>query len=48
MNHNSMLLILDDNSEDVAHAWSKELLFGDKKIRFVTASDLSKCLKQIK
>ena len=48
MNHNSMLFLLDDNSEDVAHAWSKELLFGDKKIRFMTSFVLSKYLKQIK
>ena len=32
-----MTLMLDGNSEHVAHAWKKIDLSGEKKIRFVTA-----------
>ena len=42
-----MVLILDGNSEHVEHVLGKIGLFG-KKIQFVTALDLSRCLKQIK
>ena len=38
--------VLKDNSEHVAHA-RKKSVYGEK-IRFVTALDLIKCLKQIK
>ena len=40
-----MLLILDGNSERVAHARRKMGHFGEKKIQFGTALDLSKCPK---
>ena len=43
-----MVLILDGNSEHVAHAWRKMGPFGGKNIRFVTARDLIKCLEYIK
>ena len=43
-----MVLILDGNSESVAHAIRKICVFGEKKMRFMTALDLIKCLKQIK
>ena len=36
---NSPVLILDGNSERVAYARRKTGLFGEKKIRFVTAFD---------
>ena len=44
----SILLILDGNSEHVAHALRKIGLFGEKKHRFVTSLDLIKCLKRNK
>ena len=44
----AMVLILDDSSEHNAHAWRETDIFGEKKIRFVTALDLIKYLKQIK
>ena len=37
------VLILDGNSEHVAHAGMKINAFGER-IRFVTVSDLTKCL----
>ena len=43
-----MVLMLDGNSEHVPHARIKISLSGEKKILFVTALDLIKCLKQIK
>ena len=39
----TMLLILDGNSEHAVHTWWKRSLFGEKKIRFVTAFDQIKC-----
>ena len=42
-----MILILDGNSEHIAHACSKIGHFGEKKIRFATAFDLIKCPEQI-
>ena len=42
-----MVLILDRNSEHVAHARRKGL-YGEKKNRFMTVLGLIKCLKQIK
>ena len=45
---NHMVFILDGyNSEHVAHAWIKICLFGQEKIRFVTAPDQIKCLKLV-
>ena len=44
-----MIHILYGNSEHVARAFKgKKGLFGIKKIRFVTALDLIKGLKQVK
>ena len=40
--------ILDGNSEHVAHVGRKIGLFGEKEIKFLTALELIKCLKQIK
>ena len=37
-----MVLILDGDAEHNAHAWSKTGLFGENKIRFLTAFDLFK------
>ena len=42
-----MVLTLDGNSDHVAHARRKIGLFGEKKLRFVFALDLIKCLKEI-
>ena len=44
---NSMVLILDGNSEHVTHAWRKVGL-SEEQTRFVTALVIIKCLKQIK
>ena len=44
----SMTLILDGNSEHVAHAKKENRSFVKKKILFVTVLDLIKCFKQIK
>ena len=41
----TMVLILDGNSEHVAHALNEIGLFGEKQIRFVTALDLNKCFE---
>ena len=43
-----MFLVLDGNSEHVAHASRKIGLSREKKNRFVAALDLIKCLKQKK
>ena len=43
-----MVLILDGNSEHVAHALRKIVFFIGKKIRFWTALALINCLIQIK
>ena len=43
-----MVLVLDGNSENVAHARSKNGSFLEKKNRFVTTLDLIKGFKQIK
>ena len=44
-----MVLILDGNSEHVAHAGRKVIIFGEeKKFRHVAAVDLIKFLTQIK
>ena len=44
-----MVLILDGNTEHVAHASTKKNIFLEKKkIRFFTALDLVKCPEQIK
>ena len=42
-----MVLILDGNSEQVALVSRKKGLFGEREIRFVTAPDFIKCLKQV-
>ena len=42
-----MLNILDGNSEHFAHEWRTIGLLGEKKIRVVTALNLTKCLYQI-
>ena len=42
-----MVLILDGNSEHIAHEIKKICIFG-KRLRFETALILNKCLKQIK
>ena len=44
----SMALVLDDNSDYVAHAFKENRYFRGKKILFVTALDLIECLEQIK
>ena len=44
----SMVLTLDGNLDHVAHTRTKIGLFKGKKIGFVTALDLNKCLKQVK
>ena len=41
-----MVLILDGNSEHVAHVCRKIGLFGEKKNRFVAALDLIKYLNR--
>ena len=43
-----MVLILDGNSEHVAHAKRKIGLFGEKKKRFEATLDLIEGLKQVK
>ena len=43
-----MALILDGNSEHVAHASRKIGLSREKKIEFIAALDRKKCDKQIK
>ena len=43
-----MVLILDGNTEHVAHVWRKIGLFEQKNILFVTAFDLIKCLEHVK
>ena len=45
---NTMVLVIDGNSNHVVLAWRKMGLFGEKKIRYVTIFDLIKCLKPIK
>ena len=42
-----MVLILDDNSEHVAHVWSKQV-FSEKKIGYDDSFDVTKCHQQIK
>ena len=43
-----MALILNGNSEHVVHVFRKKGLSEEKKVIFVTALDLMKCLEQIK
>ena len=43
-----MVLILDGNSEDVAHICRKTDVFSKINGRFATFVDLNKCLKHIK
>ena len=43
-----MVLKLDGNSEHSANVLRKEFSYLEKKLRFVTALHLNKCLKQIK
>ena len=43
-----MIMILDGNLEHVAHDVEKKVFSEKKKIRFVTALDLIKCLEHIK
>ena len=44
---NTMVLILNGNSQHSARVWRKTGHLGRKKIRFVTALDITKGLKQI-
>ena len=46
--YSTMVFTLDGNLKNFAHASRKIGLFAEKKIRFVTALDLNKWLKQIK
>ena len=45
---NYLLLILDGNSQHVAHASRKVGLFGEKKNQVGTALNMIKCFQQIK
>ena len=48
MHGNSMVLLLDGNSEFVAHAWRKIGLFSEKSTICECSLSKQKCLKQIK
>ena len=43
-----MVLIFEDNSEHVKHAWKKIGLSGEKKSEFMADLYLIKCFKQTK